>query len=63
MSGVNRLDAPSVLLLERAKEIAFRFEGKDYRGLAGDTLGQRAWPPTASGSCRAPSSTTGRAAR
>ena len=38
MSGVNRLDAPAGVLLDRCKEISFRFENRSYTGLAGDTL-------------------------
>ena len=38
MSAVNRMAAPAGLLLDRSREVAFRFEGRDYTGLAGDTL-------------------------
>ena len=38
MTGVNRLPAPAGSLLDRGKTIAFRFEGRDYQGFAGDTI-------------------------
>ncbi len=35
----NRIEAPNGVLLDRAKPISFRFEGKNYSGYAGDTIG------------------------
>lgn len=37
-SGINRLEAPLGLLIDRAKSVSFRFEGKAYVGFAGDTI-------------------------
>ncbi len=42
MSGVaasQRIEAPKGVLLDRGKPINFRFEGRDYSGYAGDTIG------------------------
>ncbi|GAB5467072.1 MAG: 2Fe-2S iron-sulfur cluster-binding protein [Rhodospirillales bacterium] len=36
--GVNRLTSPAGLWIDHAKPIAFSFEGKPYRGLAGDSI-------------------------
>ncbi len=36
--GVNRLLAPAGLLVDHGRSLGFSFEGKSYRGLAGDTL-------------------------
>ncbi len=38
MSGVNRLPAPSGLLVDHEKKIEFTFEGHRYEGLAGDCI-------------------------
>ncbi|MCH8926487.1 MAG: (2Fe-2S)-binding protein [Proteobacteria bacterium] len=39
MSGApNRLPAPAGLLVDRDRPIGFRFEGRAYRGFAGDTI-------------------------
>ena len=38
MTGINRLNAPNGLLVDREQRINFRFEGRNYEGLAGDTL-------------------------
>ncbi|MFQ6022916.1 MAG: FAD-dependent oxidoreductase [Acidiferrobacterales bacterium] len=35
---MNRLPAPTGLLVDRDKKISFRFEDKEYAGLAGDTI-------------------------
>ena len=37
-AGVNRLLAPAGLLVDHGRQVGFSFEGKSYRGLAGDTL-------------------------
>ncbi len=36
--AVNRLTAPAGLLVDHGKPVTFSFEGKQYRGLAGDTV-------------------------
>ncbi len=38
MTGVNRLDAPVGLLIDRTQQINFRFEGQDYQGFKGDSI-------------------------
>jgi sarcosine oxidase subunit alpha len=38
MGAINRLPAPAGALIERGKPIGFKFEGRDYRGLAGDSI-------------------------
>jgi len=37
-SGQNRLAAPAGILIDRKRPVTFRFEGKSYQGLAGDTI-------------------------
>jgi sarcosine oxidase subunit alpha len=37
-AGVNRLLAPAGLLVDHDRPVSFRFEGRSYQGLAGDTL-------------------------
>ncbi len=37
-AGINRLTAPSGLRIDHAKPVSFSFEGKAYRGLAGDSV-------------------------
>ncbi|MFZ5790674.1 MAG: glycine cleavage T C-terminal barrel domain-containing protein [Pseudomonadota bacterium] len=36
--GVNRLPAPAGLLIDRSRPIDFTFEGRPFRGFAGDTI-------------------------
>jgi sarcosine oxidase subunit alpha len=36
--GVNRLPAPAGLLIDRSRPIDFSFEGRPFRGFAGDTI-------------------------
>lgn len=38
MSSRQRLPAPMGLLIDRSQSVSFRFDGKDYQGVAGDTL-------------------------
>ena len=38
MTGKNRLSAPAGLLIEHGEQIRFRFDGKEYTGLKGDTV-------------------------
>nr|MBA3731647.1 (2Fe-2S)-binding protein [Gammaproteobacteria bacterium] len=37
-TGSNRMAAPAGMLIDRDRPITFRFEGKSYQGLAGDTI-------------------------
>ncbi len=36
--GINRMPAPAGLLIDRARPVSFSFEGRSYRGLAGDSV-------------------------
>ena len=38
MTGVNRLAAPHGRLIDRQQPVTFRFEGREYTGLEGDTI-------------------------